>query len=144
MMIRENTESDMRGSPPSRWSGGRLVLDVTLVLSVCTSVMLTMFSVFPFGSPRHAGHVNRFMNIITMGSGNILSLIFFFVLKFYENCPCVVCHNLANHLTNSPLLYKCFLPVPPPPFSLIYSCAQQPPDSGNNLLTFLLVLLAFA
>ena len=78
MMIRENTESDMRGSPPSRWSGGRLVLDLILVISVWSSVMLTVSSAFPFGRPRHAGHVKRFINIINIGSGNILISIIFF------------------------------------------------------------------
>ena len=74
MMIRENTESDMRGSPPSRWS------DLILVLSVWSSVMLTVSSAFPFGCPRHAGHVNRVKNIITIGGGNILINIFFWGL----------------------------------------------------------------
>jgi hypothetical protein len=69
MMIKENTESDMRGSPPSRWSAGMLVLKLILVLTVWSSVTLT----FSF-----AGHVNRFINIINIGSGNILLVIIFF------------------------------------------------------------------
>ena len=111
MMIRENNESDMRGSPPSRWSGGRLVLDLVLALSVWPAVVFSVVSNILLGRPRHAGMVSSFTNIIIMGKGIIRLEIFCFG------------HNSIhayNNLDRSPLLhslwpsdhssYKCFLP----------------------------------